>query len=263
MTTETGSVETGNPEQAPAWYGDDAEIKGFVETKGWQGPGDVISSYRNLEKLLGADKAGRAVIWPKDEADTEGWKAIRSRLGVPEKPEDYGLATEDQAPDFANAVAPVLHEIGVSKADAAKLKEWWNGYVGKQAELEAAKAAESAQADAVALKAEWGAAYEQNCDLVDRAATAMGMEDGDLEAVKAAWGVGKTMRFLQKLGGMLKEDGFVQGKPEGAQLSPEAARVRLEALMKDKAWLDRFASGDQAAVAEKRKLDLAMLGIAA
>ena len=37
----------------------DADTKGFIETKGWQSPADAVTSYRNIEKMLGADRAGR------------------------------------------------------------------------------------------------------------------------------------------------------------------------------------------------------------
>ena len=70
---ETGSVDTGNPVAdaagAPAtntqetWYsGLPEETRGMVEIKGWKGPEDAIQSYANLEKMLGADKAGRGLV---------------------------------------------------------------------------------------------------------------------------------------------------------------------------------------------------------
>jgi hypothetical protein len=80
QTANPGNPGTTDPSPAP-WYSD--EHKPYVEGKGWKGPNDVITSVRNLETLVGMDRAGRAIYKPKDANDAEGLKAFRTALGVP------------------------------------------------------------------------------------------------------------------------------------------------------------------------------------
>ena len=57
-----------------------AEAKTFVESKGFKDPESLVTSYANMEKLLGADRAGRTVVLPKDANDAEGLKAFRAKM---------------------------------------------------------------------------------------------------------------------------------------------------------------------------------------
>src|SRR5262245_744719 len=74
-------------QQPTAWHGDG--LKDYVGTKGWKTADDVISGYQNLEKLPGLQAAGRTIVLPKDDADVDGIKAFRAKLGVPEKVDGY------------------------------------------------------------------------------------------------------------------------------------------------------------------------------
>ena len=100
---------------AAAWYGD--AHKDIVGAKQWQDPDSVIESYVNLEKLFGADKAGRTIVIPKDENDQEGLKAFRAKIGVPEAPEAYELGDTN----FAKAASSWFLETGVPKSAAQAL----------------------------------------------------------------------------------------------------------------------------------------------
>jgi hypothetical protein len=95
MNDFAGSVEAGNPgadaagvgsaqsfqqqgnqayAQEQEWYsGLPEETRGLAEVKGWKSPADAIQSYANLEKMLGADKAGRGLVMPKEDADSTEW----------------------------------------------------------------------------------------------------------------------------------------------------------------------------------------------
>ena len=67
----------GDGPPASAWL-DAASMESvdFVRTKGWEDLDSVVRSYRNLESMLGNDRAGRTVTLPKDEADTEALDAL-------------------------------------------------------------------------------------------------------------------------------------------------------------------------------------------
>jgi hypothetical protein len=80
-TSDTAAAGDGSDLPA-AWTGplDDAG-RALVAAKGWRGPGDVVQSYANLEKLMGADRAGRTVVPPKDGDAAEAFDAFYDRIG--------------------------------------------------------------------------------------------------------------------------------------------------------------------------------------
>lgn len=274
MTDPNGSAAGGQPGadggagaggSAAPWFGADAgdDIKGFVETKGWAGPTDAIKSYRNLEQLLGADKAGRAVVWPKDDADTEGWKAIRARLGVPETPDAYKLQVPEGANDaFVKAVAPKMHELGLSAKQAQGLAEFVNGWEQQQSEAwEAEQKARTEQAVAD-FKAKLGPAYARTVDLGKRAAKLLGINDQQFAGLEETLGLEGTVNLFAAIGQKLGEDQFVgDGTPTGGDLSVAAAKARFEQLKADQGWMAKLMSGDRLAMEEKERLDANMLGM--
>ena len=98
------------PEAPPAWLGgvQDAELREFIQNKGWNDPGEMAQGYRNLEKLVGGEK----VPLPKGDTDNEGWERVYKALGRPAKPEDY------QLPDLESAAA--YHKLGLTGRQARR-----------------------------------------------------------------------------------------------------------------------------------------------
>lgn len=280
MNDQAGSAKAGNPgdgdaaaaaaaaaaagkgsgEVAP-WYGKDVapEIKGFLEVKGWdKDPLGPIKGYQQLEGLLGADKAGRAIVVPKDANDKDGWNALYTKLGRPEKPDDYQLPVPDGDDGaFTKTFAPILHEAGISKQQAQLLATKWNEYQTQQIATLDAKAAQAIQAEETALKLEWGGQHDANIALGQRAALALEITAEELDGIEAAIGHGKTMKLFQRIGSKLGEDSFTggEGAGKGQVRTVEAARAKLQALQNDAAWVKRWAEGDVAAAAEKDELD--------
>jgi|GEM_PF-2503486 len=87
---------------------------------------------------------------PAADAKPEDWAAYHKAIGVPEKPEEYGLKAPEIMPEGvsydvaqAAAFAATAKELGLTPTQAAKLQEWQIGYVGSQvaASHEASKAA--------------------------------------------------------------------------------------------------------------------------
>lgn len=261
--TDPNNGDGGTP-TAP-WYGADAgdDVKGFVELKGWDAPGKAIASYRELETFVGADKAGRGVVWPKDETDVEGWKAINARLGVPETADGYKLAVPEGGSDeFAKAIAPVMHKLGLSAKQAEGLAKYVN-------EFEAAAAAKyetdrktQVDAELAKFKADLGASYAPTVELGKRAAATLGITAEQFAGLEETLGLKGTVELFASIGAKLGEDKFVgDGAPAGGNLSPEAARVRLEQLRQDKDWVAKVLSGDVKAVEEKERLEANGLGM--
>jgi hypothetical protein len=207
---------TPTPSPTPAansdvWYPE--AHKSIVETKGWKTPGDALESYVNLEKLIGADKAGRTVVLPKDENDVEGRKAFYAKLGVPESADKYELPLPDgDSDELAKAAADWFHKAGVPKTAAQQITKAWNDHISGM--VKAQEEAEKAQADTelAQLKSTWGPEAAKNEEFARRGMTAYGkkagLDEGDLNKLETSLGTAKMLKLFLTLGQSTSEPGF-------------------------------------------------------
>ena len=245
-----------------AWLPDvDTETAGYVQNKGWRGPADVLTSYRNLEKLMGADRAGRTVEIPKDPDDAVAMGQFYERLGRPKTAEEYSLPLPEKGadPEFAKWAKEAFHGAGLTSAQARALTEKWNALMGGKAEA----AQQASQARLVeegnGLRKEWGAAFEQNCRVVDMAVSQFGLDQETVVALREAIGPAKAMKFFHQIGAKLGEDAFVSGGASASNIpTPAAAQAQLKELTMQRDFLDAFLNpshpGHKAAVEKKAKL---------
>lgn len=197
--------------QPPAWYSD--EQKSYVETKGWKAPADVITSVQNLEKLVGMDKAGRAIYKPKDDNDAEGIKAFRTALGVPEKPEDYKLPVpEGGDAAFAGTVAQWFHEAGIPAAAGQKIATAWNDHIAKLVADEEAAAKAEGEKQIAALRSEWGNQFDANAEHARRFLKASGLTDDQVVAIEGALGAAQMLKVFHQWGTKVGEASSVDGE---------------------------------------------------
>lgn len=230
--------------EAP-WYAETvpAEAHEYVSNKGWKGPGDAVTAYQSLEKFLGADKAGRGVVLPKDENDADGWNALYSKLGRPEKPDGYGL-TEG----FGKTAAEWFHEAGLTPKQAQALATKWNGYAESAKAQQEAELAKAWEAEAATLKSEWGDKYDAQIETAKRAAARLGVDEATLDKLQSGMGQAGLMKFMAQVGALFAEDAAPQGSSVNAGRTPEAAQAQIKALMADKGFFERRRSGDAEAV---------------
>jgi hypothetical protein len=264
MSDEQGSVETGNP-TAPAaapvtnsWYATDGLDEGtasqlgeLVKAKGWKGPSDALLSYQNLEKVFGADKAGRTILAPKSDDDADGWSAVYDRLGRPESADKYDLPVpEGDDGSFAQAVAPVLHELGLTSKQAKGLAEWWNETSGARIEQEREAFINKSEQDFAALRREWGAAADQNVDLAKRALVRFGQDAGidadGLERLEQAIGTGPMLKLFHSIGASFAEGSFVASdQPSGGAMTPQQAQNKIASMFADQEFMSRYMNPDE------------------
>lgn len=233
---------------APAWLtGADETTVGYVANKGWTEPKQVLEGYRNLEKLLGADKAGNAVIVPKEGATPEEQAAFFNRLGRPTDPAGYQIEVPQGGnKDFATAAAAKFHELGLTKAQGEALAKWNNEQVGAFTTQTAAARQAEFEADDAALKTGWGQAFAQNVAQAQAGMRAMGLDAAAVDKLQGALGHKGTMEFLQKIGARTGEATFVAGSTEtkfGNALTPGQAKARIAELRNDKDWVKRYQAG--------------------
>ena len=232
--------------------------RGFVQTKGWKSPADLLGSYQNLEKLMGADKAGRGVVLPKEDAAPEDWAAFYNRLGRPESPDGYKLPVPDgDAGAFAKDAAQWFHEAGLTSKQAEALAARYAEWTGKASESTDAAYEQQAALDVADLKRAWGKEYDAQTELARRAIREAGLTTDEAQMIERALGLGKAVRVFAALGKQFAESPMRGGEGAGRGSfgqTPEAARARISALKADKAWTQRYLGGDADARSEFERL---------
>jgi hypothetical protein len=257
MSDDQGSAPAGNP-APPAWYAPEGldpntstQLGELVKAKGWKGPADALLSYQNLERVFGADKAGRTILAPKSDDDADGWNAVYNRLGRPESPDKYALPVpEGDDGSFATAAAPVLHQLGLTTKQAQGLAEWWNKASAARVEAEGEAFGKASEAEYNALKGEWGAAAAQNEELAKRALLKFGKEAGideaTFDAMERAVGTAKVMKLFHSIGAQFRESDFVgSDAPSSSALNPAQAKNKVASLFADKEFMARYMHPDE------------------
>jgi len=275
MSDDQGSAEAGNPTApaaAPAWYAPEgldqntsSQLGELVKAKGWKGPADALLSYQNLEKVFGADKAGRTILAPKSDDDAEGWTAVYNRLGRPESPDKYELPVpEGDDGSFAQAAAPVLHELGLTAKQAKGLAEWWNEASSKRIEMEQESFSSRSEAEYKELQREWGAAAAQNEELAKRAVLKFskeaGIDESTFDAMERAMGTSKLMKLFHAIGSQFAEADFVASDtPSGSAMTPQQAKNKIAGMFADQEFMSRYLNTDervrQGAIEEMMRLN--------
>lgn len=240
-----------------AWYGK-AELKPFVENKGFRNVDDVFTWGQNLEKLVGLDK----LPMPKDETDTEGWNRVYDRLGRPKDPKDYQLPVPDGMDrGFADKFAAKFHARGLTTAQARGVAEDWNAAVTEMAAADNAQFATKSKGELDALTRELGkdgaATY---FDQVNLAAQALGVTKADIKSMERSLGTRRMLDLLHKMGDGMAEDNLDGDGQGGGAMTPDAARAKVKELQADKSWVAKFRGGDAAARAEMDKLNRIIAG---
>lgn len=255
---------SGAPAPAPAagsapaadWLnGMDDATKGFVTNKGWKNPAEVLGSYQNLEKLVGAP-ADKLVKLPAAD-DADGWKAVHAKLGCPQTPAEYNFnadAAKGGNPDFAKWAGENFQALGLSVKQGQELAGRFEKYAeGLKAAQDQAQITQL-QEGQKGLQKEWGAAYDQNVQIAKRGAAVMGVDKATLDKIENAIGFDGVMKLFHSMGAKTGEANFVHGSPGNGALTPAAAAERISALKADPTFVKRYTEGDANARQEMQRL---------
>ena len=234
-----------NPTPQPWTASLDADLQGYVTTKGFKEPKDVVESYRNFEKLQGVPKE-RLLALP-ESLEGDAMNPVWERLGAVKEAKEYKFEIpKDHADEkFGEWTKEVFHKLKVPRSMAEKFAEEFNarqaaGLTEQQASLQA-----RVQEEHNSLKKEWGGAYEQNESIANQAAQKFGLIKEDIEALGASMGPYKAMKFLHKLGQGIGEAPFVtNGQPGNQVPTPQQAQNEIKSLIKDTDFSRRLRAGD-------------------
>jgi hypothetical protein len=221
-------------------------------------PRKVLDGYRNLEKLLGADKANNAVIIPKADADAKEWAAVYDRLGRPSSPDGYGLKfPEGGNKEAQQAFLSKMHELGITKSQAEGLFNDINSRALNDVNARKAEAQARFQQEDQAVRAEWGQAYQKHLAQAQAAAKGLGLDAPTIDKLSSALGHKNTLTLLQKIGATMGEDSFVSpGSNTGFSnaLTPGQAKAQIQSLMSDRDFTRQYMNGNSDARAKMEAL---------
>jgi hypothetical protein len=176
---------------------------------------------------------------------------VYNRLGRPESPDKYGLPVpEGDDGSFAQAAAPVLHELGLTTRQAKGLAEWWNKASSARIEAEGEAFSKASEAEYAALKGEWGTAAAQNEELAKRAVLKFskeaGIDEAAFDAMERAIGTAKVMKLFHAIGSQFSESSFVASDaPTGGALTPAQAKQKVAGMFADKEFMARYMHPDE------------------
>lgn len=236
-------VPPGGAPPASGWWDtfENPDVKAWAANKKYETPEMLASSAYSLEKLLGADKAGRTVVLPKDESDAEAMKAFRAKLGVPENADGYKLPVpEGSDATFAKAAAGWFHEAGIPPKAAELIAGKWNEFYGNA--IKASEEAEKTKSEKGLsdLKIEWAHQFDERSEMARRGlrgvGTEAGLDDNDLKALESTLGTGKMMKLFWRLGEANREGAFA-GKDGNSTFgtTPTQAQERMNVIVADRA----------------------------
>jgi len=217
-------------------------------------PVKAIGALAAAQTFLGADP-NSLVRLPKD-GDAEGMKAVYTRLGMPPTPDAYKLDPEVAKVQAIKDFLPAVHAAGLNNAQVNALAKTIieNGAAATKAADDAFMA--QAGKDMETLKAEWGAAYDQQLRQAKATAMKLGITGEQADAIERAIGTKAMLEMYAKAGAELVEKPHVDagGTPTG-QLTPAQATARRSELARDRGFQARIAAKDVGALLEYRQLN--------
>jgi hypothetical protein len=232
-----------------------------VAAKGWKGPADALTSYRNLEKMLGGEK----LPVPKSPEDKDAWNAIYKAVGRPDAAAGYEL---DKIPGIdvgmATKFAELAHANGLSAQAAQALAKF---------DLERTEAARTAANDAVEatiaadsdkLRQSWGQNFDANKEAASRAFKHSGLKEEDLAILDRSLGHARTMELLSTFGRTMLESKSVgfggEGSGIGGFTTKEGATAEISRMKADPATAKALFNGDPIQTQKFKALQRIMVG---
>lgn len=261
MAEETTGQETGNHE-ASFTETLPEDLRAEPSLANFKDVGSLAKSYVHAQKLVGRDK----LPLPKDETDELGWNEVYSRLGRPEKAEDYQLGNADAEKDGFTVDGTIMgkfkaaaHEAGLTAKQAESIMNFNLDFI-RETKAQGAVALDRQYDTAVAeLRKEYGATYEAKIGLASRALKHFGGEDvvATLERMNLD-NDPNIVRMFAKIGEHIGEDRFGAAEAGLSGMTPAEARGKIANLKLDAkfmgAYTDRYHVGHAEAVAQMQEL---------
>lgn len=236
------------PKGEPTWRDAlPADIKEDATLGKYKDVQALAAAHIALNKHLGADK----VILPGKHATDADWKQLFTKLGVPEKVEEYGVKFKDGATidaDFSKQFVETAHKHGVLPKQAQALADWFVD-LNTQAEAKFLEQRATEQTNQLkALETELGGAYKPQLALASKFLKEFASKE-EIEYLDKT-GLGNDVnliRLFMKAGKDRYGEDVVKGQEKGAAsplLTPADAQKAARAIIGDKANPNHVAYHD-------------------
>jgi hypothetical protein len=254
----TGTTVT----EMDGWSALDEETRGYAAARGLdklsplEALNKTIQAHRNAEAKIGAP-SDEMFRWKKD--DPEALKTVYERLGVPKAPTDYNFGDTKVDEGMANFLRTTLHKLNVPANAATELAKELVGFQTKTAEEKASREKLTVAAAHDQLRANWGAEFDNNTFIANRALDLLGVPREVLNKIAEQSSFPTVMEGLLKIGRSMGEQkllglGGTNGGGNRILSAEEAASKRAE-LMADRDFVARWGKGDQTALKELDELN--------
>ena len=225
--SETTAVQTSWKDSLPE------EIRGHKSLETISDVGALAKSYVHAESMIGSDKIPVPGKWATDD----DWSVVYNKLGRPETSGDYKLEANDSTDgDTLDWYKATAHKIGLNSSQAQKLLNEYEERIGGHAETTNAEL-ESRRTEAdLALKKEWGRAYENK--MAGAKGVLMNFADEDLAEMTTADGVKfgdhpEIVRMFSKVGDYIREkigEDSIAGPKGAGVMAPDEAQQKLSEI---------------------------------
>lgn len=250
--------------EKPWFDGLDAEVKGYVTTRGLDKKNpteafvEAYKSHKEAEKFVGAP-ANEVIRLPK-EANAPEWQQVHERLGKPKDAKDYDFAAVKRAGDkpldqaLTDTLRQAAFDANLNKDGATRVATALVKHLDGIDSAVAAAEADKLATEKATLKKNWGTNEAANMVVAQAAVRALGVEPEAVAALEKAVGYAKVMDMFRNIGSKIGEDKFVSiTRPGGpGTMTRDEAVAEKATLKSDKAWVDRYLAGG---TEEKRKLE--------
>lgn len=233
-----------------------ADDKAYLTTKGWdkegKGPGDVLKSYRALEKLRGVGE-DRLVVLP-DPANPNEMEAFYQRLGVPKTAAEYGTSAFEVSgnPVDTSLLDNMSHAIKHTPAQHETFISTVAEFLGTTMQEQNSIRAERDAGEKMTLEREWGPTLQENYAASAKAAIRFGIDSDMMTKIQDGLGYRKTVELFTTIGrafgegkGPVPTPGGGGAEPFG--VTPTVAKQRMDELKRDEGFRAKLLSGDIAA----------------
>ena len=243
---------------APApWFGTASEDNAaYIANKGWTNTDEMVSSYHNLEKFAGGSK--NLLELPGADATPEQMANVYTALGRPDSAEAYGFeAAEGADPALDSWFREASHAAGLNETQAKQFYASYGEIVPQIMEARETAAAEQSEADLTKLKSELGAEFDVKVGQGKQVVGGLGYDEATLTAMESSLGTYQFMKLMTDLGSKMGEDNFADGSESASSFGVNAAQAKqqIAELNSDAAFMDKYISGDKAALAKMTRLN--------